>query len=342
MRPILPYVGLMLLGLTFAALLHPTSNTFEDLLRFVGRFLVGLLLAEWLLNDRDSRAPWFWGFVLGFALLMLRTPWSELDNPNLEGPFPHRNIQAGFCILSIPLLSTPFIGRGYRIDRRKAASIVALSAMCLFILLSKSRSALLALICATALIPFVLPRTMGRTHPKSKWLVRGGATVALLVVMLSLLPRFQQFGQEVFDPYRRSRIPIWAAAVEGWNDPTVLLFGIGMEDSFDRILLDSPQGNLNYRYRKAHYPHGLIFQWLYWGGVTALLGWLALVARTAKKLFDGFLSPSRLTCGLALIAYFVLEVFESTFRDPRVGALFWLILFLFMTPSDEEKEVSND
>lgn len=325
----LPGVLLILLGLCLSALLNPTSRTFEDLLRMAGQFAVGTLLAEWLIGSQQRREVWYWAFLLGVLALFLRTPWSELDDPNLEGPFSHRNVQAAFGLLAVPLLFLPSLRRGFRLGAHSAACLTAVGAIAAFLLLSRTRSALIALIVVGAVAALLVHRTpRWSDHSRAKWVIRGAAAAALLLAIVALLPRFQQFGQELMDPYRRSRIPIWAAAVEGWRDPTVLLFGIGLEDSFDRILLDTPQGNLNYRYRKAHYPHGLYLQWVYWGGVTALLGWMVLGASTVKRLSAGALSPRTLLCGIFLIGYFFLEIFESAFREPRVAALFWLVLFL--------------
>jgi len=337
-RPILQPLGLILLGLLTAAVLHPTTDTFEDILRFLGQLLVGLLLAEWVLREERLKDKWLWAFLLGVLVLMARTPWRDLDDPNLEGPFPHRNVQAAFCLLSVPLLIDPFFRKPAWTSKQCLASLTAIAVMVLFIAMSRSRSGAIAILFACSLAPLVLPRVFQLSGKGARWILAGGAILALLLILISLVPRFRQFGQEVLDPYRRSRIPIWAAAVEGWNDPTQLLFGIGMEDSFDRILLDTPQGNLNYRYRKAHYPHGLYLQWLYWGGITALLGWLALVLSIARGMFAKVPTPQRFLCGAFLLAYFVLEIFESAFRDPRVAALFWMVTSLFFARGTEEEK----
>lgn len=339
----LPGVLLILLGLCLSALLNPTSRTFEDLLRMVGQFAVGTLLAEWLIGSQQRREVWYWAFLLGVLALFLRTPWSELEDPNLEGPFSHRNVQAAFGLLSVPLLFLPSLRRGFRFGPHSATALAAVGAIAAFLLLSRTRSALIALLVVGAVAALLVRRTpTWSDHRRAMWVIRGAAAAALLLAIVALLPRFQQFGQELMDPYRRSRIPIWAAAVEGWRDPTVLLFGIGLEDSFDRILLDTPQGNLNYRYRKAHYPHGLYLQWVYWGGMTALLGWMFLGASTVKRLASGALSPRTLLCGVFLIGYFFLEIFESAFREPRAAALFWLVLFLLHSEEGDSRSSSLD
>ena len=336
-QPVLSGLCLILPGLMVTLLLHPSLGTLEDILRLMGQILIGLLLAERLILNPRSKDFWFWTFVAGVAILMIRTPWSHLDNPNLEGPFPHRNIQAAFCLLAVPLVASPLFRNPLRWNSQKIVSLLVLGVLVAFLLFSHSRSGMLALVVATGVGFLLLGRTLWRSGFRQRWAVSGGTVLALGIVMFSLIPRFQHFGQEVFDPYRRSRIPIWAAAVEGWSNPTVLLFGIGMDDTFDRILLDTPQGNLNYRYRKAHYPHGLYFQWLYWGGITALLGWLVLVVAVGGRLFSSPLEPVQLLAGLFLVAYFFLEIFESAFRDPRVAAMYWLVVFLFFASGRGEE-----
>ncbi|MCA9409911.1 MAG: O-antigen ligase family protein [Candidatus Omnitrophica bacterium] len=343
-KALIPGFPLILIGLTVAGILHPTVETFEDILRFLGQFLVALLLVEWIVSARSARNKWFWAFLLGVIALNLRTPWTELSDPNLEGPFPHRNIQAGFSILAAPLLLMPLFGaREHRTVGKAALGLAAVLVLVAFILLSHSRSGMIALLAIGVLVLFQIPRFLPSGGKGAVWVVRACAFLVLLVVVFAMVPRFRQFGQELADPYRRSRIPIWAASVEAWKDPTILLFGIGMEDSFDRILLDTPQGNLNYRYRKAHYPHGLYLQWVYWGGMTALLGWVALIGGVGRRLAE---RPSRILpflFGAALVGYFILEVFESALRDPRVAAMFWVdILLLFHFSGVGAEEIANE
>ena len=337
-QSIVPGLGLLFVGLTLAAILHPSLETVEDILRLFGQLAVGALLAEWVVAKGSTNSTWYGAFLFGIVALLIRTPWGALDDPNLEGPFPHRNIQAAFCLLSVPLVLAPFLERRIRLDWKIVSGLAVLLVMGLFMILSRGRSGLIACLFVCGLILLKSVRFHRWGGKGTRLVLYAGALMGLLLVVGSLVPRFEDFGQEVFDPYRRSRIPIWAAAVEGWRDPTVLLFGIGMGDNFDRVLLETPQGNLNYRYRKAHYPHGLYLQWIYWGGMTALLGWLTLGFSVVRRLWGKEIALRRFLFGAFLTGYLILEIFESAFRDPRVAALFWMILFLFHGDPESEGE----
>ena len=330
--------GLLLLfgGLFISLAANPSSETLEDILRLAGQAVCGWLLAEWISHSNRNGGLWPIGFLLGMALLLIRTPWGQLGNPDLEGPFTHRNIQAAFFLLSFPLLSTIVSRRDRWGNRFRFVALLAVFSAGTFLLLSKSRAGVLGVGCAAFIMLLVL---VWEGHPSRRRVFWGVGLVGVAVVVtgLFLFPRFRGFGQELGNPYHRSRAGIWAAAVEGWCEPSRYLLGIGMGDSFDQILLDSPTGNLNHRLRRAHYPHCLYFQWIYWGGVTALLGWFYLITPVGGKVARKGVAWEVRILGACLLGYAVLELFESALRDQRVSALFWLdlILLCYLNPTGE-------
>jgi hypothetical protein len=262
------------------------------------------------------------------GLLLVRTPWTQLGNPDLEGPFTHRNIQAAFFLLSFPLLSAIVTRRDDWGDRLRYVGFLVVLSAGAFLLLSKSRAGVVGVGVAAFILLLVLIRE-GRASKRRVLWGAGLVGVAAVVAILFLIPRFRGFGQELGNPYHRSRAGIWVAAVEGWRAPSQYVLGIGMGDSFDRILLDSPTGNLNHRLRRAHYPHCLYFQWVYWGGVTSLLGWFFLMVPLWGRFSRRGIAWEARIFGACLLGYAVLEVFESALRDQRVSTLFWLDLVLF-------------
>ncbi len=99
-------------------------------------------------------------------------------------------------------------------------------------------------------------------------------------------------------------------------------------------------GNLNHRYRRGHHPHCLYLQWIYWGGITALIGWMFLLVSVSSQALWKVQRWEVLLLGACLLGYAFLEIFETAMKNPRVNALFWLNLTLLGTmvgSSAEEK-----
>jgi hypothetical protein len=322
-------------GLLMGWAANPSKEGGEDLLHFAGQALCGILLAEWLMEARALAGICGIVWLAGHLALNLRTPWGDPVNPNLEGPFSHRNVQAAFYLLSLPLL---FFSMGTRWNLRNwrfALVLLVIGMEGFFVLLFRSRSGLLGFTIAAWLLVVAFLRSPQATPRRKKWVLASLLGLQTLGA-LALLPRFEGLAAEWGNPYQRSRAGIWAAAIESWKDPACWIAGIGMGDEFDRILLDTPTGNLNYHYRKAHYPHCLYLEWMYWGGITAFVGW-CLVVFMAARLFlttrlarDTSFRWEMAALSSAILGFAVSEIFESALRDPRVAACFWLDLALLL------------
>ncbi|NUN97187.1 MAG: O-antigen ligase family protein [Candidatus Omnitrophica bacterium] len=312
---------LLLFGTLVGLFSQLSPDALQDFLRLLGQALCGFLLARWVAS---SGALERWPGVLwmaGHALLLWRTPWGDPTNPNLEGPFPHRNFQSAFFLLAFPTLAFIGLGGGTLGLARLIPAAALVAAELFFVIRFQSRAGLLGCSVCAAMLAFLLSRPERSRLRLILPLLAVAALVAVFVVVLA--PRLGTLGQEFGNPYERSRVGIWTAAVDGWRNPANWLRGIGMGDEFDRILADSPTGNLNYHYRRAHYPHSLYLQWLYWGGIMALVGWFAVLAgvwrcRVARPDDWRVILPAS-----ALFGYAAMEVFDASIRDPRVSALLW-------------------
>jgi O-antigen ligase len=326
-RPLAPGLFLIFSGLILTFLHLPNWESLEDVFRLAGRVAVGAILAEWIYDHRrEGRWSWAPPFLVGLAWLFFWTPWRSIAIPDLEGPFTHRNLQAAFYLLSLPLLVSLIRTEGKQGKAIVPLSLAFIAVGIAFIFLSRSRAGVLGLVAGLGILPVLSPLFLAGSR-KRRALVLGIAFTVGAGAILLLLPRFLELGQEIGNPYHRSRTAIWGAAVHAWQEPVHWMFGIGMDDAYDRILLESPTGNLNYRYRRAHYPHGLYFQWIYWGGITALLGWFVLLldmTRQELRSKKGFDTALVMAC---LLGFAILEVFESSLRDQRVCTLFWMNVF---------------
>lgn len=83
-------------------------------------------------------------------------------------------------------------------------------------------------------------------------------------------------------------------------------------------------GNLSQRYRRGHHPHCLYLQWLYWGGILALVGWFWILADLGAILKSRNMSWQEILLGSSLAGYVCLEIFETALKNGRIHTLFWL------------------
>ncbi len=327
-----PYLAGMFLAAAalMAGCVHnPSAESLEGLLRFSLQVGSGILLGIWLSANLKTNPWWTYLWIAGLVILQLGTPWGTLSHPEMEGSFGHRNLQSAFYLLSFPLMV--FIFQTNQGSGRKERLIQTLCGLLLlsevvFILVSRSRSGLAGIL-AALLIWLGAQGWLKTPHIPKTW---GGYALAgiVFIALLMVSPRFLSLSREISDPFYLSRAGVWSAAIEGFQTPTKWLSGTGMGQGYFWTVQESPMGNLNYRYRRGHHPHCLYLQWIYWGGVSALMGWLFILAAISSQTFKKILQWEVLVLGACLLGYAFLEVFETAILNPRVNALFWLDLVL--------------
>ena len=342
-EPLREPLFLLFCGLAVCCAANLSSASLEDLARLIGQAGCGFLLAEWIWWGWNENRLWFVGLFLGFLWLGWQTPWGQLGVPSLEGPFGHRNTQSAFLILSFPLLYLLYRRRSFGMRGLGVSGLAILLVSLAFILISKSRAGALGVLTTLAILGFgSLSRP--RKDNSKRLAVLGSGFVFAVVALILLSPRFRDIAQEIANPYHRSRTAIWAAAVEEWRDPSAFLVGSGMGETFDRILIDSPTGNLNFRYRRTLHPHSLYLQWIIWGGVLASCGWFLTLGKIWSFTLRSGRNGLTLVTGACLLGYAALEIFESVMRFSRVAGIFFLdlALLLYMVHSlQKESDVEN-
>lgn len=332
-----PGLYLLVSGLVIGTLSSFSIEALEELGRFLMRIGTGVLLSYWIWNRLvDGKQGWSVVWLVGLVFLQVRTPWGSLSEATFEGPFNHRNTQSAFYILSLPLIllalhqmwsgKPPKLPGWVKVSFLCATGTVLLSEL-LFMSLSKSRSGVIGVVATVVLGIVFVSRKRNVSHGKLALGIVGLAFV-LLLLGLSLAPRFKNLGRELVDPFYLSRSGIWAAATHGWEQPERWVTGIGMGDGYNQVVRESAIGNLNHRYRRGHHPHSMYLQWLYWGGVASLLGWglvLLPIWRSSRGEDAGWEIQ---ILGACLLGFAALELFECAFRHPRIAIMFWLDLCL--------------
>jgi hypothetical protein len=363
----------------------------EQLLRFLLQIGTGCLLGLWLAQERSQYSLWIWIWLVALTVLQIRTPWGELSHPEMEGSFGHRNLQSAFYLLSFPILVLLIRVKQTKSGLIRMWCLVLFLSEIGFVLWSRSRSGLVGILAAlgfwilyhygkslgdylnlllsqlgsclplntnrqnatdTQYHPGVLIQNEGLSpqyHRFSRYALLG----LVLLACLWIFPRFLLLGRELGNPYYLSRTGVWTAALEGLHNPQRWLVGTGMGEGYFWSIQESAMGNLNYRYRRGHHPHCLYLQWIYWGGITALMGWLFLVRsihEIGKSKQENIFKTVLAAC---LMGYVILEFFETALKNTHLHALFWLdvtLLVSLLSAGQEEPDrkvvvspgISND
>lgn len=323
--------GMLLVGVALIAgfIQAPSYEALDELFRFCLQVCSGILLGSWLCENLKINSWWSYVWIAGLIILQVGTPWDTLSQPEMEGSFGHRNLQSAFYLLSFPMLA--FILQSHsgssRRERMMQALVVLLllSEIC-FIRLSKSRSGLVGA-CAALLIWLAINGWLKTPRLPRTW-IGIAMTAAVFITLLAVSPRFLSLGREISNPYYLTRAGVWSAAVEGLQKPSRWLSGTGMGTGYFWTIQESPMGNLSYRYRRGHHPHCLYLQWIYWGGISALIGWLFVIGAIGYLTLRKTLSWEACLLGACLLGYACLELFETAMKNPRIHALFWLDLTL--------------
>ena len=326
--PYLAGIFLILTALTAGCIRDFSSESLEGLLRYTLQIGSGILLGKWLSRNLYSEIRWTYVWICGLVILQLGTPWwGILTQPEMESSFGHRNLQSAFYLLSFPLMA--FLVHVHSGTSRKERIVRWLCGLLLlseaaFVLLSKSRSGLAGIL-AALLIWMSVKGWLRAPHMPRTW--KGYALAgAVFVALLAVSPRFLSIGREISDPYYLSRSGVWSAAVEGFRTPSKWLSGVGMGEGYFWTIQESPVGNLNFKYRRGHHPHCLYLQWIYWGGITALIGWLYILSGIPGQALKKGLPWNVLLLGSCLLGYAFFEVFETGMKNSRLNVLFWLDL----------------
>ncbi len=314
---------LLCLGLFIGLAANLSRDSFEQLFRMSVQALTGIVLGGWIHARFKNRFDWVIALIIAFAVLQIGTPWTNLSNSELEGAFGHRNLQSAFYVLSFPLLMFAFMKNGWwkSVPHRLGLGIILLSQLA-FILISRSRSGLIGLL-VMAMAGCFLSRMSGLWKKLNlKYALPGAVVIIGAVVAVS--PRFIGMTHEIGDPYPLSRAGVWSAALEGFKQPQRFLVGAGMGEGYFKAIQESSMGNLSQRYRRGHHPHCLYLQWLYWGGILALVGWFWILADLGAILKSRNMSWQEILLGSSLAGYVCLEIFETALKNGRIHTLFWL------------------
>jgi hypothetical protein len=324
----IPGLFLIVSGLVIGFTMNPSTVALEELGRFGLQIATGIFLGAWIGGCLRSGSLWAVVWLVGLVVLQVRTPWHSLGHPALDGPFSHRNLQSAFYLLSFPVTlfaaRTAGKGRSWGIQGLVSAILVSQAA---FIAISKSRSGLLGVVIALGVAAW-LAREHGWGSARKVWLPAAALACLALAIGMALFPRIKHIEAEFENPYVLSRSGIWSAAIEGFHEPVKWLVGTGMGDGYFWTIQESPMGNLNYRYRRGHHPHCLYLQWIYWGGILALIGWcqiLRMIGASGRRSHASWEVCLLVAC---LLGFAGLEFVETTLRDPKVSVFFWLDLAL--------------
>jgi O-antigen ligase len=136
----------------------------------VAALIIGFLVVCWWIEDNTNRVRWGWLLLclgaippLAFAVWQLATGTGNLDLEGvnrLQGTFSHPNTFGVYLVPFVLFLvgSIPAARQATRI-----ACVVGAAILCAFIVLSYSRTALLVLAAALAVVPFLQGRLGPRT-----------------------------------------------------------------------------------------------------------------------------------------------------------------------------------
>jgi len=335
--PHLAGIFLILTALAAGCIRNFSSDSMEGLLRFSLQIGSGVLLGKWLSRNLYSEIRWTYVWICGLVILQIGTPWwGILTQPEMESSFGHRNLQSAFYLLSFPLMA--FLVHAHSGTSRKERIVrwvcgLLLLSEAAFVFLSKSRSGLAGIL-AAILIWLSVKGRLRTPHLPRTW--KGYALAgAVFVALLTVSPRLLSIGREISDPYYLSRSGVWSAAIEGFRTPSKWLMGAGMGEGYFWTIQESPIGNLNFKYRRGHHPHNLYLQWIYWGGITALIGWFFILAAIRSQSLKKTNRWEILLLGSCLLGYAFLEIFETALKNSRLNALFWLTLTLLSAMSNQ-------
>lgn len=324
-----PGLFILVLGLVIGLSVNFSGDSLEELLRMALQALIGFILGYWIYDRYQVRNDWLIIISIGCLYLLINTPWTELKQPELEGSFGHRNLQSAFYVLSFPLLMSGFLRKGgmRSIPHRLGLGMLLLAQL-VFVVISRSRSGLIGFL-TLVLTWLILSRRCGHWRSLNLKYVLPGLLI-IVGAIIAVSPRFVGITNEIGNPYHLSRSGVWSAALEGFKQPQHFVVGVGMGEGYFKTIQESPMGNLNQRYRRGHHPHSLFLQWLYWGGIFALMGWFWILTDLGSLLKSRDLPWQVISIGASLAGFVCLELFETTLKNGRIHTLFWLNVCLLI------------
>jgi O-antigen ligase len=249
---------------TFAALSASPAPTIDQLIRVIAYAIVFLLIRE---ATADSRRR-IWLVVVPLivvggveAAFGLRQFASSSDLDVARGTFINRNHFAGLLAMLVPFAAIFALDLWGRRHTRFAAAMrvasgLAAGVMMLAILQSVSRMGFVAM--SGSLLAMLILFCMVELSPRRRWLVPGGAmlAVALLAFVLPIRPVIDRLLQSGAEGSSLTRIEIWKSAINLWQHYPVFGSGAG---SFNSAVYRYEPSSMNYTPDFAHndYLQGL-------------------------------------------------------------------------------------
>jgi O-antigen ligase len=236
--------------------------------------------------------------------------------PRIAGPLEGPNQLAGYLGLMLPVVAAFTLLR-----RPSGAELTLLGAAAMTLVLTLSRSGVVAAVFALMLV-FVLAPTPRRHAALASLLVGALAGFGVLVVYgsTSLLARFSSFAEVERSGGVGTRAQLWHAAFALWRQHPVL--GIGAGNFELEIGKVGPAGI------RTH-ANSLYLQALVEGGVPLLLATVATVVPSIVTFVRGPLRDPLVLGALAASAGLAVhQIFDFLVFYPKVGGMWWILLGL--------------
>jgi len=236
--------------------------------------------------------------------------------PRIAGPLEGPNQLAGYLGLMLPVVAAFVLLR-----RPSGAELTLLGAAAMTLVLTLSRSGVLAAIFALTLV-FVLAPTPRRRAALGSLILGALAGLGVLVIYgsTSLLARFSSFAEVERSGGVGTRAQLWHAAFALWRQHPLL--GIGAGNFELEIGKVGPSGI------RTH-ANSLYLQALVEGGAPLLLATLATVVTSIVTFVRVPLREPLVLGALAASAGLAVhQIFDFLVFYPKVGGMWWILLGL--------------
>jgi O-antigen ligase len=313
-------------GLSIAQAEHAVPAVRETLKAFQYIVLFATVVVAWRLEPDELPVRMAFAVTLGAVAIaalsqeVLGAPsgfwFFNHPIPRIAGPLEGPNQLAGYLGLMLPVVTAFALLR-----RPSGAELAVLGAGAMTLVLTLSRSGVVAALFALALVFLLAPSPRRRVALLS---LLGGAAAGFAVLVLygstSLLARFSSFAEVERSGGVGTRAQLWHAAFALWQQHP--LFGIGAGNFELEIGKVGPAGI------RTH-ANSLYLQALVEGGIPLLIATLATVAASIAAFVRAPLREPLVLGALAASAGLAVhQIFDFLVFYPKVGGMWWIVLGL--------------
>lgn len=242
--------------------------------------------------------------------------------------FANPNVLGEYFLLIIPIaVASCFISKHIVM---KIFYFGATSVMLVCLALTYSRGCYIGILCAAAVFAILLDR---------RFIILGLVCVLIFPIILpdSVLGRFGSI-TNLSDSSTSYRLNIWRGTIEMLHDYWFTGIGPG-EDAYNKVYPLYAYSGIG-----APHSHNTFLQVMCDAGFAGLIAFILIIYNFFKQTFVGYLNSKNKTEKIlcigfisSMVGFFSQSIFDYTFYNYRVTALFWFLLGLGIVASNYSK-----